>query len=266
VTRERQSRLVVLADAQALAFAVADWILGLAIAKEGTFAIALSGGSTPRLLYKCLAESPFRDSVPWPRMHIFWGDERFVSRTDSRSNYGMARETLLSRVPIPAQNVHPIRTEGMDVEAAAVTYAHELTTFYGADRLLESRPLFDVTLLGLGTDGHIASLFPDTAVLNERSRWVAAVDGVEPEARITLTLPALESSRHVAFLVEGEGKRAIFERLREGDSSLPAARLRPIGEEVWFLDRSAAGLSFTTGSIGLPSRAIPATLHSTPRR
>jgi len=251
--------LEVFADSQTLARAVAGWMLGLAVAKNGAFAIALSGGSTPRMLYQCLAAPPFRDAFPWSRTYVFWGDERFVPCTDSRSNYGMARDTLLAGVPIPTQNVHPIPTEGMNAEAAAVAYERELMAFHGDDRLTADQPLFDVTLLGLGTDGHIASLFPDSAVLDERSRWVAAVMGAEPEARITLTLPALESSRHVAFLVEGAGKRAIVERLREGGGNLPAVRLHPIGEEVWFLDQSAAGPGVTTGSASPRPRATPTT-------
>jgi len=258
--------LEVFADPQTLARAVAGWMLRLAIAKNGAFAIALSGGSTPRMLYQCLAEPPFRDAFPWSKTHLFWGDERFVPRTDSRSNYGMARDTLLAAVPIPGQNVHPIPAEGTNVEAAAVTYERELMIFHGSERLTIDRPLFDITLLGLGVDGHIASLFPDSAVLDERSRWVAPVVGAEPEARITLTLPALESSRHLAFLVEGASKRAIIERLCEGDSNPPSARLHPVGEEVWFLDQSAAGPAITTGSASLRPRATPSTLHSAPRR
>ena len=264
--RERQIGVEVLADPHALARAVADWMLGLATSTKGSFAVALSGGSTPRLLYQCLADAPFREAFPWSRTHVFWGDERFVPHSDSRSNFGMARDTLLSRVPIPAQNVHAIQTEGIGIEAAAANYEHELRKFYGGNRLTAERPLFDLALLGLGEDGHIASLFPDAPALDERRRWVDVVIGAEPDMRITLTLPTLESSRHLAFLVQGEGKRAILRRLHDEDASLPAARLHPIGEEEWFLDRSAAGLSFTTGSLGLPSRAIPATLHSTPRR
>jgi 6-phosphogluconolactonase len=234
-------RLEILADPQALSRRVADWMLDAAMAKPGEFAVALSGGSTPQRLYALLAEPPYRDTFPWSRTHWFWGDERFVPHEDASSNYRMARESLLSRVPIPAANIHPIPTEGLSPEGTAAEYETTLKSFYGADRLDPARPLFDVTLLGLGTDGHTASLFPGTAVLAERMRWVAAVAGAKPETRITLTYPALESSRHAGFLVTGEEKRAIFSRLRSGGSDLPAARFHPIGELIWFADRQAAG-------------------------
>jgi len=155
------------------------------------------------------------------------------------SNYRMVQEALLSQAPIPASNIHPIPTEGVNPEAAASAYERDLKCFYGAERLDPARPLFDVTLLGLGPDGHTASLFPGTAVLTERDRWVAAVVGAKSEARITLTYPALESSRHAAFLIAGEEKRIIFARFRRGDNNLPAARLCPIGTLSMFSDAAA---------------------------
>ena len=153
----------------------------------------------------------------------------------------MVREALLSRAPIPTMNIHPIPTEGTTPDDAACAYERELKFFYGAERLDPARPLFDVTLLGLGPEGHTASLFPDTAVLAERDRWVAAVVGVKAEARITLTYPALESSRNAAFLVAGEAKRATLDRLRRGDDSLPAARVHPTGTLWIFGDAAAVG-------------------------
>ena len=241
MTSPSQAKLEILADPKALWCRVAEWMLDLAAAKDGVFAVCLSGGSTPHGLYEHLAELPYRDRFPWQRVHWFWGDERFVPHNDAASNYRMVREALLSRVPIPAINIHPIPTEGVSPDAAASTYARELKTFYGAERLDPARPLFDVNLLGLGPDGHTASLFPGNAVLAERAKWVAAVVGAKPEARITLTYPALESSRHAAFLVTGKEKRTTFARLRYGDESLPAARLHPISGVTWFLDRAAAG-------------------------
>ena len=241
MTSPSQAKLEILADPKALWCRVAEWMLDLAAAKDGVFAVCLSGGSTPHGLYEHLAELPYRDRFPWQRAHWFWGDERFVPHDDALSNYRMVREALLSRVPIPAINIHPIPTEGVSPDAAASTYARELKTFYGAERLDPARPLFDVNLLGLGPDGHTASLLRGNAVLAERAKWVAAVVGVKPEARITLTYPALESSRHAAFLVTGKEKRTIFARLRYGDESLPAARLHPISGVTWFLDRAAAG-------------------------
>lgn len=231
----------VLPDQEALSRRVADWMLELATSTDGIFAIALSGGATPRPVYEHLASPPYRDAFPWSRTHWFWGDERFVPHDDALSNYRMVHEAMLSRVPIPAANVHPIGTEGIGPEQAAAAYENELKTFYGAQELDAARPLFDVMLLGLGTDGHTASLFPGTPVLAERDRWVAPVVGVKHEARITLTYPALESSRHAAFLIAGEEKRAIFNRLRRGDHDLPAARFRPDGDIILFADRAAAG-------------------------
>lgn len=238
---DMRNRLEVLPDPDTMSRRVAAWMLELAVAKDGTFAVCLSGGNTPRRLYECLAEPPYRDQFPWPRTHWFWGDERFVPHDDARSNYRMALEALLSHAPIPPSNIHPIPTEGPDPAAAASDYERTLKSFYGTDRLEQARPLFDINLLGLGTDGHTASLFPGSPVLAEQDRWAAAVVGVKPEARITLTYPALESSRQAAFLVAGKEKHAIFERLRRSDETLPAARLRPKGTLWMFTDSAAAG-------------------------
>jgi len=230
----------ILPDLEALAQRVAGWLLAAAQAKEGAFAIALSGGATPRRLYGVLAEPPYRDAFPWARVHLFWGDERFVPHDDSLSNYHMVREALLSRVPIPDANIHAVPTEGLSPEEAAAAYERELKSFYGAARLDPARPLFDVVLLGLGPDGHTASLFPGSAVLGERDRWVAAVLDAKSEARITLTYPVLESSRRTAFMVAGSEKRAILARFRAGDEALPAARLHPSGTLTVFADAAAA--------------------------
>ncbi len=230
----------IFADPQALAHHVADWLLALANAKTGRFALCLSGGSTPKRLYELLATAPYRDSFPWSRTHLFWGDERFVPHDDALSNYRMVREALLTHINIPATNIHAVPTEHTGPAAAAAAYEHDLKSFYGSDRLDPARPLFDVNLLGLGEDGHTASLFPGTTVLTEREHWAAPVIGAKAEARITLTYLALESATQVAFLVEGDGKRAILQRLgREPD--LPAARLHPTGRTTWFLDRAAVG-------------------------
>ncbi len=236
-----EPKLKILADPASLSRRIAEWMLEVATATEGRVAVSLSGGSTPRLLYQDLAAPPYRDAFPWPRVHWFWGDERFVPPDDALSNYRMVREAMLSRAPIPAANIHPVPTEGLDPEASAAAYERELKSFYGAERLDPARPLFDVTLLGLGEDGHTASLFPGTTVLAERARWVAAVVGAKSEARITLTYPALESSRHAAFLVAGDGKQAMLSRLLRGDERLPAARLHPTGTLWIFADVAAAG-------------------------
>jgi 6-phosphogluconolactonase len=204
------------------------------------FAVALSGGATPRRLYQLLATSPFREAAPWSRIHWFWGDERFAPATDPASNFRMVQEAMLSRTPIPPLNIHRIPTEGgISPQTAAAAYESELKRFYGAAELDPARPLFDVTLLGLGADGHTASLFPGDPALDEKRRWVVAVAGRRAEPRVTLTFPALESSRHVAFLVSGADKRSVLSRLLSGDEDLPAARLHPAGSRRIFADGAA---------------------------
>jgi 6-phosphogluconolactonase len=152
----------------------------------------------------------------------------------------MTREAMLSKAPVPPENIHPIPTDGTP-EDAALRYERTLQDAYGAATLDPRRPLFDITLLGIGGDGHTASLLPEESVLNERKRWVAAVSHGRPEIRITLTYPAIDSSRRVAFLVAGEEKAAIFSAIRSGNSDVPAARVQPVGELIWFADRAAAG-------------------------
>jgi 6-phosphogluconolactonase len=210
--------LEVLADPDALAERVAAWLTEQATAKPGGFSLALAGGSTPKRLYQRLAAAPWRDRMPWGRVHLFWGDERFVPSDHRDSNQHMAREAMIARVPIPPGNVHPVPVDGMPEEAAR-RYERELRA-YAAER--PGEPLFDVQLLGLGPDGHTASLFPGTAVLTEKA-WVAAVVGAKPEPRITLTYPALDDSGAVVFVVSGAEKQAMLRRLLEGDATLPAA-------------------------------------------
>jgi 6-phosphogluconolactonase len=233
-----QTRIEAVADLEELAHRAARLITDLAGSSRGRFAICLSGGSTPRRLYQLLADAPYRDAVPWDRVHWFWGDERFVPWDHPDSNYRMAREALLAHVPAPAQNIHGIATTGDPAEAARA-YERVLKSYYGANTFDSARPLFDVELLGLGPDGHTASLFPGSDVLEERQRWVAEVVGAKPEVRITLTYPTLESSRHTSFLVAGEDKRDALSRVLAGDLELPAARLRPTGELVWVVDAQA---------------------------
>jgi 6-phosphogluconolactonase len=225
-------------DPEAMAHRAAGWITDLAAASRGRFAICLSGGSTPRRLYQLLAESPYRDALPWDRIHWFWGDERFVPWDHPDSNYGMVHEALLGRVPAPPGNIHGIPSNGTPADAAAA-YERVLKSYYGSESFDPARPLFDVEILGLGPDGHTASLIPGTSVLAERHRWVAEVIGGRPEPRITLTYPALESSRHAAFLVAGADKREALSRALAGDRALPASRLHPVGELIWLLDEAA---------------------------
>jgi len=225
-------------DAEALARHAARWLCALAQRSSGRLAVSLSGGSTPRRLYELLAQA----DVPWDRVHWFWGDERFVPPGHADSNYRMASEALLMHAPVPSANIHAIPTEGLSPEDAALEYERTLQRFYGAERLVRERPLFDVTLLGLGEDGHIASLFPGHAALEEERRWVLPVQGARKEARITLTYPALESSRETAFLVTGAVKKDALARAQAGDGTIPAGRLRPLGSVHWFIDRAAAGI------------------------
>jgi 6-phosphogluconolactonase len=222
----------------AVAHSAAEWITEKVLSSRAPVRIALSGGSTPKPLYALLASGEFINRLPWDKMLWFWGDERFVPYDHPESNYRMAWEAMLSRVPVPPQNIFAIPTDGIP-EDAAQQYEQVLKDVYGKPVLEPTSPLFDITLLGLGEDGHTASLLPGSPVLSERNRWVAAVAHGRPEVRITLTYPALESSRHVAFLIEGRSKAAIFRAIRSGHSDVPAARLHPLGDVTWFVDRDA---------------------------
>jgi 6-phosphogluconolactonase len=227
-------------DAGQFASRAAAWIAGVIAAKGGRFRIALTGGETPRALYRELG-ARFQGSVDWTSVEFFWGDERFVPPEDPASNYRMARETLLAQIPAREANIHPIPTSG-DPDQAARTYEATLKRAYGADSLDPARPLFDLVLLGLGDDGHICSLLPGSPALEERQRWVVPVAHGRPEMRITLTYAPIQSSRVTAFLVVGEKKAEAVRAVRAGDAALPGARLQPEGELVWLLDRAAAKL------------------------
>lgn len=230
----------VLPDPSALARRVADWTLEIASRPSSRIAVALAGGSTPRSTYELMASPEYRNKFPWSRMHWFWGDERFVPPDDPRSNYRMAWEALLSRVPVPPENIHPVLVTGSTPERAARVYEQTLKSFYGSDSLDPSRPLFEINLLGLGEDGHLASLFPGAEVLQERERWVASVLKTQTEPRITLTFSTLQSSRHAAFLVSGPNKAAVLARLRAHDPRLPASHFEPLGMLHIFADLKAA--------------------------
>src|SRR5262245_6574422 len=238
---EMNGRIETLPDPAALARHVAEWMTSAALAATGAFRVSLSGGSTPKALYTLLASDDFRGRFPWTRVSWYWGDERFVPYDHPASNYGMAREAMLSKAPVPPENIHPVPADGAP-EEAALDYERTLQAAYGAAVLDRARPLFDITLLGLGTDGHTASLLPNDPVLRERKHWVAAVSRGRPEVRITMTYPVIESSRQVAFLVAGKEKAAIFSAISTGSASeAPAARVNPIGELTWFVDMAAAG-------------------------
>jgi 6-phosphogluconolactonase len=227
-------------SAETLARDAADWLCQRACASSGAFAVSLAGGSTPRRLYECLAAPDIASRFPWGRVHWFWGDERFVPHDHRDSNYRMVREALLSRAPVPADNIHAVPTEGLSPEQAAAVYEATLKRFYGADTLAPDRPLFGITLLGVGEDGHTASLFPGQPALREKQRWAVAVIGAKSEARITLTYPALDSSRDLAFVVTGADKRPAVARVQAADPTAPAGSIRPVGRLHWFTDRAAA--------------------------
>jgi 6-phosphogluconolactonase len=204
--------------------------------EKGRFAVALAGGSTPGALYELLATG-YRDALDWSRIHAFFGDERTVPPDHKDSNYRMAYKALLSRVPVGS--VNRIRGE-LDPREAAALYEEELRAFFGGP------PSFDLVLLGIGEDGHTASLFPRTPALDVRDRWVTE-NPVEKlgTIRITLTVPAINAAREVAFLVAGEGKAEALKEILEGDGDprdYPAKLIRSPNGPDWFVDRPAADL------------------------
>ncbi len=228
-------------DKVALAQGAAAFLAERASASTGRFVVAASGGSTPKPLYEALAQPPFRDAFPWDRVQWVLGDERFVAYDDPASNFRMLTEAMFAHVPAPRANVHPVPFDGLTPEQGAADYEALLRRLYGAETLVQGRMLLDVNLLGMGDDGHTASLLPGQPVLEERTRWVAAVEHGRSEPRVTLTYPALESSRATVFLVAGEGKRAMLDEILSGGSTVPSARLQPEGALFWFVDRAAAG-------------------------
>ena len=230
--------LEILEDAEAVAARAADVLAGL-LDGLPTATVCLAGGSTPERLYRLLAQPPYRERIAWERLEFFWGDERFVPLEHPDSNAGMARRALLDHVPARAERVHPIPTAAPDAETAARDY----------ETLLRGRfpgpgPRFDVLLLGLGADGHVASLFPGSPALEEASRWVVSTrPGLAPLVeRVTLTLPALNAARNVVFLAAGAGKRrAVTQALSGRPPLMPGAQVRPAdGQTLWLVDKEAA--------------------------
>jgi 6-phosphogluconolactonase len=213
-----------------------------AVAERGRFTIVLSGGSTPKSLFNLLATNA-RTVLPWDRMFFFWGDERHVPPTDPDSNYKMAEETMLSKIPVPAGNVFRIAAENPDAAAAADTYEKTLQKFFALEP--GQFPRFDLILLGMGPDGHTASLFPGSAGLQEKSRLVIA-NWVEKfkTSRLTFTLPVLNAAACVTFLVSGTDKAPALHAVLEGDApgeQYPSKLVRPVdGKLIWLIDRAAA--------------------------
>ena len=234
--------IVVLTDLAALAQAAADRFVSIAahaIATNGRFTVALSGGSTPRALYAVLID---RLSIDWPRVHVFWGDERCVPPDQPDSNYGMAWQTLLSKVNVPEANVHRIKGE-LDPDQAALEYEAELRRVFVP--ALPLPPRFDLILLGMGAEGHTASLFPGTAAIHEQERWVVAhhVEQLKTN-RITLTPPVLNQAVQVIFMVAGADKASALQAVLYGEydpDRYPAQIVSPTnGQLTWLIDRAAS--------------------------
>ncbi len=226
------------------------------VPKKGVFTVALAGGKTPELLYETLAHPPFNARIPWPQVHFFWGDERCVPPDHLDSNFGMASRALISRVPVLPQNVHRIPGEAASPAEAAEEYEKTLREFFGRSTegsfgrfpSAEGRqfPSFDFVMLGMGKDGHTASLFPGDPVLKEKERWVVSVGnprGSPPVPRVTLTLPVINRARCVMFLVSGVEKQDVIRLIMDDPETAnrlyPAARIQPEGRLLWFLDEQA---------------------------
>ena len=235
--------LSVLPDSEAVARAAASIFVEDAcreIALSGRFTLAISGGSTPGGFFRLLASDEFRSQVDWGRIHFFWADERCVPPADKDSNYGSAYNIMLSKLPVPPENIHRIKGE-LEPETAASEYGAELRAFFGGD----TAPRFSLIYLGVGDDGHTASLFPGSDALNESGRFAVAVYS-EPlkSRRVTLTLPVINNAARVVFLVSGKPKARIVKEVIEGGAGIspyPVCLVKPkTGKAIWLMDRDAA--------------------------
>lgn len=228
---------------QELAWAAAMRFASLAeqaVKERGRFTVALSGGSTPKAMFSILAAKPFVDALPWQSIYFFWGDERSVPPDHADSNYRMANETLIGKIAIPPENVFRIPAEDEDHDRAAANYSETIRQFFDSDL-----PQFDLVFLGMGADGHTASLFPGTTALQIEDR-IAAANYVEKfqTFRITLTAKAINNAANVIFLIAGEDKAAALKEVLEGErqpEKYPSQLIHPInGELLWMLDEAAA--------------------------
>ena len=242
VERNVKPDMRVFPDANELSLRAAEAVASTindAVRSTGRCSLVLSGGSTPRTLYGLLA-SRLREQIPWAQVHVFWGDERYVRPDDPHSNYRMAKETLLDQVPCPAANVHPMPTHLSDANAAARDYEATVRSYFAG-----KPPKFDLVLLGLGPEGHTASLFPESPALAEPTRWVLAVTvPADPPLRLTLTFPALNRAANAYFLVTGSNKARALHHILTGTADphvFPAAGVRlGSGTLIWWVDRDAA--------------------------
>lgn len=272
------TRVLVFPDLATLSDAAADHIAAWIkqhVATYGRFALALCGGATPRELYDRLAVERRAEKIPWDKVHVFFGDERAVPPDHAESNYRMAREVLLSRVPIPEDNVHRMKGEAADLDQAAREYEQALRAYFEAGAVpppAPNWPRLDLILLGVGSDGHTASLFPGHPTLEESTRWVVATPPpatATPLRRLTLTLPAINHAAQIILLVSGASKAAIMREILGGqaDGKYPAGRVHvhpPLGSTIWMLDAEAASqlgdlpeVKWNEETKGRPSHAAP---------
>lgn len=231
-------------DAKALSASLAEWInnyIQQVLAKQDRFTFVLSGGSTPKALYALLAESPYKESIPWEKLHFFWGDERAVPFEDSRNNAKMCYDELLDKVPVKAENIHIMRTD-ISPEESAAEYEKVVKAYFEG-----SETTFDFVLLGMGDDGHTLSLFPGTEVIHEQHALATSFFlQAQDMYRITLTAPVVNDAACVAFLAAGAGKAEVLKQVLNGDRNVdlyPSQIIQPEkGQLHWFVDEAAAAL------------------------
>ncbi len=241
-----ESKILEFVDPNELAEKAAEYINNLAneyIKLNSRFTIALSGGSSPKRVYERLGGTVFGNRMPWDKIFIFWGDERIVDYRNKDSNFYTAERTLLSKINIPKENVFRIEVEESPPEKAVSQYEYKMKIIFkkfGAINTVKQTPVFDLALLGVGEDGHTASLFPGSDALNEKNKWVAYVKGMgNPPVidRITLTLPVFNSAQNIMFIVSGKGKGEIVKNILSGAGKYPASLIKPEGQTVWFIDK-----------------------------
>ncbi|OJV16459.1 MAG: 6-phosphogluconolactonase [Dyadobacter sp. 50-39] len=231
-------------DTKALSASLAEWInnyIQQVLAKQDRFTFVLSGGSTPKALYALLAESPYKESIPWEKLHFFWGDERAVPFEDSRNNAKMCYDELLDKVPVKAENIHIMRTD-ISPEESAAEYEKIVKTYFEG-----SETTFDFVLLGMGDDGHTLSLFPGTEVIHEQNALATSFFlQAQDMYRITLTAPVVNDAACVAFLAAGAGKAEVLKQVLKGEKNIdlyPSQIIQPVkGQLHWFVDEAAAAL------------------------
>ena len=240
-----KEKIIIVEDSKRLAVGAAELFCRAAqagLARSGRFTVALSGGSTPRAAHRLFARDPYVRQIPWQDTHIFWVDERMLPFEHTESNFGAAKKDFLEKIPIPPGNIHPMPAEA-EPEEGGRRYHQELKAYF---RPAEgSCPRFDLIFLGIGDDGHTASLFPGNRLVDAEKKWVLAVKGGHPDVfRLTLNYLLLNRARQVVFLASGRKKRGVVQRvLQGGEKRWPAAKILPEnGELLWLLDQDAAAL------------------------